>query len=468
MSGPSFEGTTRDAAGSGSEFAVAASDNTWPQAARDDSSNVAEEVARLEALLAERARALQDQKAQLQHAQQLLRGAAINFERTQALGPDPVALTRQRDAAVARAIEAEASRTELSFRLDELLGHRTEVGLSSPASDNSAVSESEPPDATVAGLEGSVRGLSSLLSETTEARDIADARLVLAEQDLAILRGRAHALQREIAEAREQIEFEVLRARGLSQQLEGTLSARQVAELRGELAGAGARRDEGETVAVALLAELETARTAERAARGESEQAASQILALKHGLEQETETAREATDKLASALAECVVLRTQVAQARNEAQPAPQPEVDHGAAQRGVLEQRGRADRMRDALREARHLLGELAGSLERTVKTMPPVAKAPHDDDDGTSEQPTQPGMPTYIEAMEGLEELVALRDEHIRDLTTKLQLERDRTRAIERGLQALQNAQSGQGASPGGLPSVQLSDLLALVQSR
>ena len=51
---------------------------------------------------------------------------------------------------------------------------------------------------------------------------------------------------------------------------------------------------------------------------------------------------------------------------------------------------------------------------------------------------------MPTYIEAMEGLEELVALRDEHIRSLTTTLQLERDRVRSIERVLQALEPSSS------------------------
>jgi hypothetical protein len=68
---------------------------------------------------------------------------------------------------------------------------------------------------------------------------------------------------------------------------------------------------------------------------------------------------------------------------------------------------------------------------------------------------------MPTYIEAMEGLEELVALRDEHIRDLTTKLQLALDRTRAIERGLRALE--QSAAGALPAG----PWAELLALVQS-
>ena len=455
MAGPSFEGTTRDAGPAGNadfEVAAAGSDEAWspesstqgaaqPQSyapgSRDanGADDVAAEVARLETLLAERAHAAQEQKAQLQHAQRVLRAAALSFERTAASGPDPRQLTRQRDAAVARAIEAEAARAELSFRLDELLGYTTEASAR-PAADTTA---------------DTVRGLSSRLSQAVEAREVADARLVLAEQDLSILRGHVHTLERELVEAREQIEFEALRARGLAQQLEGALGAPQVAALRGELAGAGARRDEGEGVARALVAALE-------AARAGAQQSASQIQAIKQGLAQETETAREVADKLARALAEGVVLREQLAHAR----PDPHSDAEQKAAEHNAAESRGRADRMRDALREARHVLGELAGALERTVKTMPPVAKAPHEDAE-SSDQPTQPGMPTYIEAMEGLEELVALRDEHIRDLTTKLALERDRTRAVERGLQALEAS-----TATGTLPEAQWSDLMTLVRGR
>jgi hypothetical protein len=471
MSGPSFEGTP----------AVSTSGESWPmpvaeppaaepagkvaesKSAESKVAESADDVARLEELLVERARQLQDQRAALQRTQQLLRAATAGFERTLASVPDPARLEQQRVAAVTRAIEAEAARAELAFRLDELRGHA--VTGTEPGTRAAPAPSGETPEAACARLEGTVHGLSSLLSETEEARDVASARLVLAEQDLALLRARGRDLERELAELREQLELEAMRARGLSQQLEGTLSAREAAELRGELAGACARRDEGERVAEGLLAALDAARESERTARADNERAAAQIQALKHGLEQETKTAREAADKLAHALAESAVLRGQLA-AAGAAAPAPEPkrdeqlEAEHGAAQRHAAEQRIRADRFRDALREARHVLGELAGSLERSVSTIPPVPKAPHDDA-GASEHPTQPGMPTYIEAMEGLEELVALRDEHIRDLTTKLQLERDRTRAIERGLRALE--QSAAGALPAG----PWAELLALVQS-
>jgi hypothetical protein len=469
-------GTTRDAVSGTSDFALAAATamnrsadtevdgRTAPPDAVSpgDAGNVADEVARLEELLAERARVLQDQRNALQYAQQLLRAATASFERTLVSAPDPARLQQQRDAAVGRAIEAEAARAELAFRLDELRGHAI---TTEPVRAVALTSSGEPLDVACSRLEGTVHGLSSLLSETEEARDVASARLVLAEQDLAILRSRAHGLERELSESREQLELEAMRARGLAAQLEGTLTAPAAAELRGELAGACARRDEGERVGEALLAALETAHEAERAARADNERAAAQIQALKRGLEQEIETGQEAAEKLARALAECVVLREQLATASVAASAAPAPAApvqnatEPQRADQLEAEHRLRADRMRDGLREARHVLGELAGSLERSISTIPPVPKAADGSD--TSEHPTTPGMPTYIEAMEGLEELVALRDEHIRDLTTKLQLERDRTRAIERGLRALE------ANAAGALPAGPWAELLALVQS-
>ena len=205
-----------------------------------------------------------------------------------------------------------------------------------------------------------------------------------------------------------------------------------------------------------------------------STRSASEIAALKHVVAEETETSHEAASALARAQAETMVLREQLTRVQEETAAlrtslrAREGEQDRGgdafeaeraAAQRSVIEQRSRAERSRDALREARHLLGELAGALDRTVRSVHPVTRAA--DDDAPVDEPTQPGMPTYIEAMEGLEELVALRDDHIRELTTKLQLERDRLRAVERALRALE-------PNAGSLPSAEWAELLALVQRR
>ena len=102
----------------------------------------------------------------------------------------------------------------------------------------------EPLDVVCARLNGTVRGLKSALAEAEESRDSASARLLLAEQDLAMLAGRARMLERELAEAREQIELEALHSRALAQKLEGSLPAAVAARLGGEIAGLRARCDD--------------------------------------------------------------------------------------------------------------------------------------------------------------------------------------------------------------------------------
>jgi hypothetical protein len=432
---------------------------------RVDTFETSDEVARLEALLATRAEELAAQRAELARVRELLRDATRDFEHAAARAPDTAQvaeLRNQREAAVGRALEAEAARVELGFRLDELLGHMAQATLSGGVSAPTEP-QREPLDVTCARLNGTVRGLMSVLAETEEARDSADARLVLADQDLGVLAGRARLLERELAEAREQIELEAVRSHALAQKLEGSVPARTAARLGGEAAGLRARCDEFERTAETLASALAFARG--RTAAPDTVEDSARIPELERMLEHETEKGREATAAHASVLAERMVLREELTRAQADvaglrnalATLTGELDAERNTGRRGVTEQRARAERLHDALREARHVLGELSGALER-ASTPPPPEPLRQDD---TSGNPTQPGMPTYIEAMEGLEELVALRDEHIRSLTTALQLERDRVRSIERMVQGLE-------PSSHLLPTALWTELLQLMNRR
>jgi hypothetical protein len=449
--------------------AGSADPDSWPERERVDSFETSDEVARLETLLAARASELSAQRLELARARGLLRDATQSFLTTAPAAADAAdvgQLRRQRDAAVARAIEAEAGRIEFALRLDELLGH-----IAQPTGAGTLRApdlEGEPLDVTCARLKGTVRGLTSALAETEESRDTAGARLLLAEQDLAMLASRAHLIERELAESREQIELESLHSRALAQRLEGSLPEREAAQLGGELAGLRARCDEAERVVAGLSNELVAARQTARPDAGagsDSEQGAARKIELERMLARETEKGREAAAELARVVAERMVLGEELARAQSDAAGlrnalaalTHELDAERSTAKRGVTEQRTQAERLRDALREARQVLGELSGALDRASQPPPPAT----DGYDDTSGNPTQPGMPTYIEAMEGLEELVALRDEHIRSLTTALQLERDRLRSAERIVSALEpNAHA--------LPAAAWNELVELIRRR
>lgn len=118
----------------------------------------------MEMLLAERAREAQQLRRELARLGGLLRDATVDFERIMAAAEphEKIELARQRDAAVARALDAEAGRAEALFRLDELMGHLAERSPhpgppSEPESGRAVDPENER-------LEGSVRALEAELS----------------------------------------------------------------------------------------------------------------------------------------------------------------------------------------------------------------------------------------------------------------------------------------------------------------
>lgn len=259
-----------------------------------------EEYAALEASLEERGRELIELRAELARrgtlARDLIeelreaRGAApavhalpiapVAFERPTERAPElPRVDTRALDAAIERAMVAEAARTALEFRVDEISG---QLALA----DRTASQEIERLKRVEAQLGGTIRGLHARVAELAEQHQLTQARLALAEDDRAAAEARNRRLVRELAEAREQVELEIARERMAAR--EQPAGADELARLYALEASAAAR--EGELLGALARAREEAAELASRqhAGRGEA-QAASVALAQ---LEQQVEGMR--------------------------------------------------------------------------------------------------------------------------------------------------------------------------------
>lgn len=171
------------------------------------------EYSRLEQLLAERARELQQHRLEVARLKALLRDATADFQRALSAPPEPPAspgeLTRQRDAAVLCALEAEAARAEAVYRLDEAMGYTAEA------------SPGHPLEAECTRLGDTVRKLESELaasrSECQQAREVREQTT----RELASALERAQGAERELAG---DVPRAQLRARSLAEALEDTRS----------------------------------------------------------------------------------------------------------------------------------------------------------------------------------------------------------------------------------------------------
>lgn len=199
-------------------------------------SDVPEDFVRLEEALADRGRRVTELEAEVERRAVLVRdlveelrearagsGAAIGAEGP---GDDIAELIRARDAAAARAAEAEAARAEAEFRVDEL---RAQLAPG-------ATVDREATDRREAELAGALRGVRSRLAEVDELRETCEARLALAHADLAASREARRRLENEIAELREQISLEIVRAHGapVASAADGAPASRDVARLEEE------------------------------------------------------------------------------------------------------------------------------------------------------------------------------------------------------------------------------------------
>lgn len=444
-----------------------------------------DEIGRLESLLAERAARCRDLAAEVQRRGELCRDLARQLERplrpSTALDGQDVAtgevarLLAERDRAEGRALEAEAARALLVFERDEALGRV--AALPSPGGAEPALAREH------ARLDGACRGLEAALAEAQEARDVLDARLLLAQQDLEETRAEADRLRRELAEAREQHEVEGAERHTLRARCVGFEQALDV--LHGERAGLAARATEAEQ---ALQAVSSTARVMrERLARvkGESTELETEVAELKvmnatlgRQLDEAEVRVRQERERLSGLQAEIIERDHVIARVETDLSLAQveieglrrgvesldaQREVTEAAAQaarttaervretarheRVVAEER--VDEVRAALHDARDTLEELRGVLGSVL--LGSVASLDEASDFGTRpDQQTLPGVSIDLQAFETRDpqapaaldrkdaEISETRS-RVASLLETLEIERGRLRAVETTVRTL-----------------------------
>jgi hypothetical protein len=178
------------------------------------------EYSRLEQLLAERARELQQHRVEVARLKALLRDAAADFEAAlsepPALPAPSADLGRQRDAAVLRALEAEAARAEAVYRLDEAMGYMTETSPRPPDGPVGRAPGMQPFEEECARLGDTVRQLEGELAVSRAECEQARAAREQTTCELATVLERLQCLERELATGQR----EQLKARSLAEALE--------------------------------------------------------------------------------------------------------------------------------------------------------------------------------------------------------------------------------------------------------
>jgi hypothetical protein len=477
--------------------------STSPSVAPDDEAREApeDEVARLEKLLAARARESSALSLELERRSGLLREALERLSSSAAGELDD--LRRGRDAAVQRAIEAELNLAELTFQLDET---RAALQMSQPASSV-----------------GEMRGLYSRIAELEEADEAQRGRLFLAEHERDADRGRLRQLERQLAEQAEHYELALLRARGERANPPATERAAQdrsdpgqsartvgdaqqqlrgLSELRGERDGVRARERETE---LAYAAAQERADRADRqlaAAHDKQASLRAEIAELSAAVqarsayiaEQGTELAREQQELRAvrAQLGAAVAAQRDERRARDADAEAWQTKLDELDAARERDSASWRSERasyqraheewtleLKDFLAELRIPLSQLQAALDDPSGQSNAMRNAEAHTDDATA-----PGGlldPAAVEKLEQalrasevrcaeLEAALAARSPAVRDgtistlkgelidtradaarLSDDLQRERARRRRLVVTVRALQAAlESGEAAGP------------------
>jgi hypothetical protein len=311
------------------------------------------DVARLEELLATQAQALREARAEAEQLRALARDAAMRFAGLPDSAADAERARADREHAFARAIEAEAGRAELAFQLDEVRGHLVAAGAGEGGLPG------EPLHITCARLTGTVRGLLAARAEAEERRDMGWARAVLLEQDLEDARISLRVHQRELAEARDQLELAMAEARTLGARLADAIAAAQAAEQ--------AREQTAEQAA-----EQAREHTQERAVRAQALAAAdARIVELERALARETENVAEAESRLARGEADRLL-----ANAQNERAELALGAKDVALEQLRTL-QRAELDRLSEARAAVERLAAERSRAHTHSVQTLHEVRDA-------------------------------------------------------------------------------------------
>lgn len=398
-SGESAVASELPAAGSGDEpaydpVAKGAAQVAGSGTAHDADADGIADLVRLEDLLRERSRRVTTLDAELRTQRRMLRHLADQLETLTPDAADVGALIAERDRAVARALEAEAARAEVVFRLDEVLGHLAvarEMGGAgaTPEPERAASTPAEGLDRPAAGttqrdvasLEGTAQGLRAALAEAEEMRDTAQARLMLLEHEVDDLRADLRRQARALAEREEALELAMLRARSLppdtrlqarcanllgrTQGLAARLaeSERALDNANGRLVGMSEDNRRREAQLVSMRADLAATRVradalAQELAQQQERHASSASLASHH------------EDTTAALRAQLAALRVELDDARSQRDQAVQT-----AEQSTQQHQRER--RLASGLHRA---LGDARAALEALASSVSSIVGAPSD----------------------------------------------------------------------------------------
>jgi hypothetical protein len=377
----------------------------------EETQQHARDVEQLESALRVCAQELREAGAELERRSRLIRDVTVRWDALAIPAEAPSAvgapsLLAERDAAIARALESEVAAMEARFRLDELAGHL--AGVAAKPIDESA---------QLAARDGAIRGFRSRLAEAEDARDSAEARLMLTEHDLDDARAKAGAFRRESLEFAERLEVEALRAR---------TDAGDLARTRGELLGLRHRADEGEQALQSGRDEL----TAARAMNEQLQKRVSVALAERDAARGAIELGRSERDL---GLAEASRIREQMAALREELAERDADLATVRSSQSDTAPARDRAASLHAALVDARrglHDLGvwlsadghgaALAGTTSFELDAPYGVSDLPPRDDE------TLPGMPLDMResasrrtpAVQALHDEIAARDAELQSL--------------------------------------------------
>ncbi len=449
--------------------------------APEDVKALERDVKRLEAHLEERSHAVRELEAEVTRRGHLVRDLVEESERLRNEGGDG-------GAAAARALEAEAARAELQFRVDELETKLSAVAKQGVTPSPASVPEAPAEDPERPALEGRIRGLRARVAELEELRANAEAQLALARSDIDAAAARALKLEREKAEAIEQFELQLVRAQrpaevggqeriAALEESERRLSER-VGELSGLLDAARGLADEQTAAAQAAEAAKQAAEADATAARAEVDELEGERNGLAMRLA-DLEASRpapaagsaapddrliELQSGLAEAKTKAAALEVQLGEAlRNKSQEdAKVRRLEYAVTTRDALVERLRTDlataeraadeasrgsqRAEDEVARLRQAVLDASGDVDKLEAKAAEAEGAKRDaeraleeirnelealrDDAAEAEEPSGEGAAVDVEALEG--ELAA-RDTMVASLTRQLEERNDRIRALE-----------------------------------
>jgi SAM-dependent methyltransferase len=312
-----------------------------------------------------------------------------------------------------------------------------------PAVPRTAGSSTDDPSADDASRDDAeVRTLRSSFAELTEARDAAEARLVLVEHDLSDAHERTRAAERTLQEMREQFELELARSRipGAGER-EGRLDEENAA-LRGESEGLRARARDVERSLQELLEENASLSRSVVTGRDEIESLQSLVseLKLKESVlktrlsdaekldERDRRKRFEATLKRTNQDERVSSLETELSASQDESRSLREAmealTIEHDRTVRGLetaLSSEGsraaaaenRISELEETLAEARDSLRVLAGSVEPLAAGTVSAAEYTVSGEGGEEADPA---------ALESLRSQLVQRDERIRSLEIRL----------------------------------------------